>query len=142
VWGWGLEDGTAAGFIREENFRDIEEWIDASDLVDFLADEMDGLLVWRDGDAHAFCWGDFFVARWCVAPILEVSAALLCGAAWSAIAIARGSIASWPVIVTTGWAVFATGRIGLRFRFRLVAGTARPCWAEGEAGQKATQWIV
>jgi hypothetical protein len=63
VWCGSLEDGAAARFFCEEDLCDIEERIDASDLMDFLADEVDGLLVRSDGDADAFCGCGFLDAR-------------------------------------------------------------------------------
>jgi hypothetical protein len=81
-----FENGTAAGFLGEQDLCDIEEWIDPRDLMDFLADEMDGLGIWRDGGSDTFCRWRFFLARRSIAAILEVATAALERAAFATVA--------------------------------------------------------
>ena len=49
-----FKNRAAAGFLGKQDLRDIKQRIDARDLMDFLADEVDGLGIRRDGGPHAF----------------------------------------------------------------------------------------
>ncbi len=108
--------------------------------MDFLADEMHGLRVWRDGDAHAFRGRCLFILRRAAAAILVIPAALE-GTAFSA--IARSTASAWSTVaVIAAWrAVVTTGKC---FGFTLlgfVVGGACPRRSEGKAGQEAAQWV-
>lgn len=52
--------GAAASAFGEDDFSDIEEWVNASDVMNFFADELDGGFIRYQGDVDAFSWGDFF----------------------------------------------------------------------------------
>src|SRR5688572_9800685 len=47
-----FEEGPATTAFGEENLGDVEERIDAGDLMDFLADEVDGLGIRQQSHAH------------------------------------------------------------------------------------------
>lgn len=104
----GLEDGAAARFLREDDFRDVEKCVDAGDLVDFFADEVDGFWIRDDADADAFFGADFFLVGAFWAAVVAVSAASgLEGTAFAAIAgwAAGAACAAVTVtVVTAGWA--------------------------------------
>jgi hypothetical protein len=94
----GLEDRAAAGFFGEQDFRDIEQPIDTSDLLDFLADETDGRRVWRNANAHAVLWADFLKSRWAIAAVIGATATFIKWSAWGTIAVARASSTSWSAV--------------------------------------------
>ena len=57
-----FEMGAAAGALGEDNFCDIEERVNAGDVMDFFADKLDRGFVRNEGDVDAFCGSDFFTA--------------------------------------------------------------------------------
>jgi hypothetical protein len=136
-----FENGTQARFFSEKDFGDVEQRIDAGDLVDFLADELDGLLVGDDGDAHADGWRSFLLNRWAAAAIFEFAATVLKRTAFSTLAIARTCRTSGAAVVAARWAIIATGK-GFGFALSLVAVGTCPGGSEGKTGQEAVQWVV
>ena len=63
MWRGGLKYRTATAALGEQDFRNIEKWIGSRHLMDFLADEMDGLDVGRKRHTHAFFGSSLLVAR-------------------------------------------------------------------------------
>jgi hypothetical protein len=104
----GFEDGAHARFFSEQDLGDVEERIDAGDLLDFFDDEANGLNIWSDGDAHAGSrWGLFVRCRG--APAIFKWAATALG--WATVSVISGAAVA---IIAAGWAVFSpSGRIGL-----------------------------
>lgn len=119
--------------------------------MDFLADEMDGLLIRGDGDFYAGSWRDVFVTLISTAAIVEFSAALASLVALKATAIApafaTGILIAATAIISTA-IVTITGRT-FPFRFEiggfrfvaLLARISRPRGTEGELGQQTLQGI-
>ena len=129
-WGVGLGgfvNRPAAGFFREEDLGDIEERIDAGDLMDFLADEVDGLWIGRDGHAHAFFGTYFFDPGWGVAAVSVIAAAAL---ERSALAAFTRATALWPAVVAAWRTVF--GKYLWFMLWLAVASSTRPRGAEGK----------
>ena len=100
--------------------------------MDFLADEMHGLRIWRDGGADAILRADFDLLRRAVTTILVVAAPALRRAAVAALARATAARAA-VAIIAAGWAIIASGK-GLGFALGGVAGGARPCGSQRETG--------
>jgi len=68
-----FNERATAGTLGEENLRDIEQRINAGDLMNFLADEMNGLVVRYDGDSDSLCRCDVLTLRRAATAILEVA---------------------------------------------------------------------
>jgi hypothetical protein len=139
-----FEQGAAAGALGEEDLRDIVKRVNAGDLMDFLADEVNGFGIGDERDADAGGGSNFLALRRAVAAILEIaiSAAALIGWATSAAALVATAIAiaeTLLAVIAAGWTIVLSG-IGSGRAGGLVR-ASRPGWAEGKLGQKATQGV-
>ncbi len=94
-----LKGGAAAGALGEDDLCDIEEWIDAGDLVDFLADELDGVFLRGEGDGDALGGGDLLAA--------EVISAACVAVEVAAVSSALAAIASAVIAATASASAFA-----------------------------------
>ena len=65
----------AAGLFREEDFRDVEHRINPGDLMDLLADQVNGVRIRTDGDTHSFLRIRFLGTWWSSATIVLISSA-------------------------------------------------------------------
>ena len=125
--------------------------------MDFLADEVDGLWVGDEGDAHALGGWRLLIAGRFVTTVGEFSAAILERPAptiattiaisiavsiASAVAVARATPAIIGPAIIAAWRAFAGSEIRLGRGVLLASGGASPCWAEREAGQEFAHWIV
>ena len=121
-----LEDGAAARALGQQDLGDVVKRIDAGHLMDFLADEVHGLGVGHQRDAHAVGGRGLFVARRSRAAVLELAAlaerpalAIAIPPAFAAAAVVR------PALVTAERAL--SGGELLSNNFLLLAGIgARP----------------
>jgi hypothetical protein len=164
VRGVSFENRATPAAFGEQDFGDVVKRIDAGYLVDFLADQMDGLWIGDESDAHSFGGWRLLITGRLIGtpgefptPILERSAATITFAATitraaaialaAAITLAAIAVAEAPPAII-GSALIATGRtfvglgIGLGRMVLLVASGACPCRAEREAGQKFAHWVV
>ena len=150
-----LDDRAATDALGEDDLRDVEQRVDAGDLLDLLADELDGGLFRDDGDGDAFGGRDEFLtadlraaaslevaaittfaAATVVAPVVALAAAVSASATVSAFAAA---VVFAPVIAAALRVLALGGFVGvlggwLGFR-------TRPRGAEREFGQKAIKGI-
>lgn len=134
--------GAAAGALGEDNFRDIKKWINASDVMDFFADKLDGGFVWNEGDVDAFCWGDFFALRfgaWAGFFKAAVATTTALAAVIASVALARialVAVVAAATVVAATWSKIAF--LGFaKFLFRVSGFGARPCWTECKLVEKA-----
>ena len=115
--------------------------------MDFLADEMDGLGIRREGDAHAFCGRRFLIARRSRRGDRRISRRGL-GTAGAAIAFAIAATRAASAVVAVRGHRGAAGVVagfGIRSWVRVllaVAGGTRPRGSKRKTGQQAAQWIV
>ena len=100
--------------------------------MDFLADEMHGLRIRRDGGANPILRADFDLLGRAVTTILVVAAPALRRSAVTTLARATAARAA-VAIIATGWAIIASGK-GFGFALGGVAGGARPCGSQRETG--------
>ena len=142
-----LEERAATGALGEDDFRDVEEWIDAGDLLDLLADEFDRGLVGDDGYGDAFGGRDEFLAadlRAAATAFLEISAVssvALASAFSSFMAFSSFSASAVfaPGLAAALWVLALGGLVGLLGGW--LGFGARPRGAEREFGQKAVEGI-
>ena len=146
-----LEERAATGALGEDDFRDVEEWIDAGDLLDLLADELDRGLVGDDGDGDAFGGRDEFLAadlRAAATAFLEISAvsSVPLASAFSSFMAFPSFTASAvfaPSLAAALWVLALGGLVGVLGGW--LGFGARPRGAEREFGQKAVEgigWII
>ena len=138
-----LKHGAVAGALGEDDLCDIEEWIYACDLMDFLDDELDCGLLRDEGEGDTFRWSDLFAVeiRATTVSLVEIaaSAASTLSAALSAAAVIA-SIIAVAAASTSGVvpAVAATARLvfalcgALKFLFNRLGFCTCPSRAEGE----------
>ena len=137
--------GAAASALGENDFRDIEEWIDACDVMDFFTDELNGGFFWNEGDVDSFCGDDFFAngfVAWC-SFIKTATVVATCPTALATV-IATVALASIALVaVVTAATVVSVTRCKIaflgfaEFLFRVCGFGARPCWTECKLVEKA-----
>jgi hypothetical protein len=123
----GFENRPTAGFFREQDLGDIEERIDPGDLMNFLADEMNGLRIGGDGHADPFFRACFFDPGRGVAAVSLIAAA---GLEWAALAAIARAAAAWSAVIAARRTVFGKN-LGFAL-WLVVAGSASPCGSEGK----------
>ena len=138
VIGVDFEAGAAATAFREEDVGDIEQGINAGDLVDFLADEVDRLGIRLEDDADSGCGEDFLAGRWGVAAVAVV-AALEWRAAIIEIALAAVVAIPGAAVVTAGGGI--GGIVGAGWSRRFIGSGLGPCRTEDKTGHQAAQWV-
>jgi len=69
-----LKNRVAAVALGEDDLRDIEEWVDAGDLMDFFADELDRLLLRDKGHGDTFGGSDFLALKLRASAFVEIVA--------------------------------------------------------------------
>ncbi len=136
-----FENRAAAGLFREEDFRDVEHRINPGDLMDLLADQVNGVRIRTDGDTHSFLRIRFLGTWWSSATIVLISSAILERAALAIVTATGVSTLPWTTlaIIAPRRAILTTE--SLRLLLLLVAGGTCPRGSEREAGQEAAQWI-
>ena len=134
-----LKHGAVAGALGEDDLCDIEEWIYACDLMDFLDDELDCGLLRDEGEGDTFRWSDLFAVEIRTTTVSLVEIAASAASALSAAAIiasilavaAASTLGVVPAVAATARLVFALCG-ALKFLFNRLGFCTCPSRAEGE----------
>lgn len=130
--------------MGEQDLGDIEERINAGDVVNFFSDEMHRLRIRMELHADARGWGDFLALRRTAASILISSAAVI--SLFKTTSFARTEIAAFTATKFASAAVspvaamrtIACREFACRFRRRVVACPGR---TQVESAQKVAKGV-
>ena len=158
-----LENRAATGALGEDDFRDVEERIDAGDLVDLLANELDGGFFRDDGDVDSFGRRNEFLAagfRGAATSFLEIAAVssvalstVIAAVSSFALSTVIAAVSSFAAVTPVAAATCVAPVIAAALRVVALGGfvgvflggwlrlRARPRGAEGEFSQKAIEWV-